>query len=602
MILTIDFETEPIDSAPDGRVPRPVGLAIKVDDEPAQYHAWGHPEGNNTARTTVERIMRHWVRRHPTILAHNIGFDAEVMRQHLDIDLSGCRWEDSQVLAFHDDPHSMTLKLKPLAERYLKEPPAEADAVRDWLVDAKIIRRGLKDFGAHICRAPAGIVGPYAIGDVERTHRLYKHFRALVDTPGYRRDIEATKVGLQMTRVGVPIDTESLAKASKLYEAKLARLLRSTAKLLDVPVFDPEDKVLLAERIESRLGINLPRTATGRRSTAKATILEALPDGVLKWHLLHISALNYDLKNFIRPWLFATQERTTIHPTWNVTRGDSGGARTGRLSSSPNFQNLRDVEAQERLREAIMVTGGAGAPPVALPMIRSFVKAPTGRTFVGRDWSQIELRITGHYEDGIIAQGYRDDPDFDLHQWVVDQVDGLFHKKLPRRIAKNIGFGSIYGAGANAIALQGGISVADAAEFRDMYFAALPTLKAFIRDVQSVSRARPIETLGGRSYKVEPPRMIDGEWRTFEYKMTNYLVQGSAADLMKEAMIQAAKAGLDLRLTVHDEAVVMCHTKEAKAAGDALRVAMEENDLIKSMTVPVTSNGYVCQRWSDAEK
>src|SRR5690606_36982065 len=100
-----------------------------------------------------------------TLIAYNIGFDAEVARQHMSIDLSLLRWHDPQVMAFHEDPHSPSLELKKIAERYLDMPPEEQDAMRDWLRERKLVRSNVKNIGDKIHLVPGEIVGPYAIGD-----------------------------------------------------------------------------------------------------------------------------------------------------------------------------------------------------------------------------------------------------------------------------------------------------------------------------------------------------------------------------------------------------------------------------------------------------
>jgi DNA polymerase-1 len=290
-----------------------------------------------------------------------------------------------------------------------------------------------------------------------------------------------------------------------------------------------------------------------------------------------------------------------IHPVWSITRTDDTGARSGRIACSPNFQNLRGEETTQAMVEYLMSLYPDWH--YWTPAIRGLVVTPPGIVYVGRDYSQIELRLVAHYEDGPMAANYRANPAWDLHAWVVQRVAEMFGKTLPRRIAKNIGFGSIYGAGAAPISKQSRISMADANAFRDMYFSALPSLKELMDDVMETARVRPITTLGGRVYSCEPPRWNEAEGRLmrFEYKMLNYLIQPSAADLMKEAMVDADAYGLDLVLSVHDEPVAEARAVDADDQLEAMRVAMEHNDLVSRISVPIISNGYITNRWSDAK-
>lgn len=606
--LIIDFETHPIDNVPDGRVPMPVGLAIDGPGMKApRYLAWGHPTGNNTSSTQACDLLRKLADKADTLVCHNIGFDTEVARQWLCINLDSLKWHDTQIMAFHENPHALQLGLKPLAKKYADMPPDEMDEVRDWLIEHKHMRRSQKDIGPYIYLAPGDLVGKYAIGDVVRTRRLFElwwpKYRTSERWRAYERDVEATKVGIAMQRRGVPLDRKTIDSDLNRAEEVRAKAVKAVSKELRAD-YDPNQREALADAIEARYGVRLPATATGRRQTNKEALDAILPDGKAKALTRYVGAIDYDLKNYLRPWQAAIAKTGgRIHPHWSVTRTDDGGARTGRLSSSPNFQNLRGEEGTATLVERLARTFKGW--DYWTPQIRGCVQASKGAQLVGRDWSQIELRLTAHYEDGPMAANYRDNPDWDLHQWVMDRVWEMFHAKLPRRIAKNIGFGSIYGAGAGAIARQAGISLEEAAEFRRMYFAVLSSLRRLMNDVQAAARQRPIRTIGGRLYTVEPARFDPGtgEMRTFEYKMLNYLIQGSAADLMKEAMIEAHRAGLDLILSVHDEPVVECDAgvvvrDEALAT---LRRCMDENALAKQISVPVISNGYAVRRWSDAD-
>jgi len=604
-ILYLDFETEPIEDIPDGRYPRPVGMAYAVDDGTPVYLAWGHPTGNN-CKPGNETMRLLTLRHHASmVVCHNIGFDVSVVAQHMGVGLAYLVWHDTQVMAFHNDPHAFQLGLKPLAEKYLDMPPDEQDDVRAWLREHKIIRSNQKEIGAFLHLAPGDLVGRYAVGDIVRTRGLFKLWRGRYEHyEGYLRDMKATRVGLKMTARGVLLDRQTLDRDLNRAEDAYAAANRRLGALLGLDTYDPNQRDAVATALETRLGIDLPLTATGRRQTNKDALDAALPDGEVKALMRYSGAIGYDLKNYLRPWQHAV-ERTggLIHPTWSVTRSDSAGARTGRLSSSPNFQNLRGEEGTEVLVEWLRKCHPGD---YWTPQIRGCVVAPARRIIVGRDWSQIELRITAHYEDGPMAANYRTYPTWDLHDWVRGRVKAMFNVDLIRRIAKNIGFGSIYGGGAGALAKQAKISTVQAAEFRTMYFEALPSLKELMDEVQSEARMRAITTLGGRAYKAEQPRFDreQGRWMEFYYKMLNYLIQGSAADLMKEAMIDADEYGAELILTVHDEPVTLCDDSPSAVEEtlEMLRVAMEHNDLAGKLTVPIISDGYAVKRWSDADQ
>ena len=604
--LVIDFETLPISDIPDGQYPVPVGLAMLIPDFAPTYFAWGHPSGNNcTFEKARHALLAAKSMDCDTLICHNIGFDTGVARQHMGLTLDLLDWHDTQVMAFHNDPHARALGLKPLAAEYADMPDDEAQEVREWLIEHKIVRRAAtKAWAAEIWQAPGDLVGKYAVGDVVRTWALFKLWQAkYVGTEGYERDMKATRVGLKMTGRGVLLDRDRLAFTNGLAEGHLHKAQGELAKHFHMSTYDPNDREALADGIERAFGIQLPLTKSGKRATNKDVLEDAIPPGPIKALIRYIGALSYDLKNYLRPW-FAAVGHTggRIHPNWSVTRSDEGGARSGRLASSPNFQNLRGVEGTEILLG--MLQKMHPEYEFWTPMIRSLVVPSNGNVLVGRDYSQIELRLTAHYEDGPMAENYRRDPTWDLHAWVIERVLTLFKVTLIRRIAKNIGFGSIYGGGAGAIANQSKISLSEAAEFQKMYFEALPSLRALMNEVQAESKVRAITTLGMRQYMAEPRRYdpVEGRWRDYFYKMLNYLIQGSAADLMKQAMIDADDYGVPLILSVHDEPVADSAAADADDHLEALRVAMEHNDLISRITVPITSNGYVVTRWSDVPK
>lgn len=175
MLIALDFESEAIANRPDFP-PNPVGLAVYSDGRAPFYMAWGHPIENNCTFEYPQYKLGH-------ILAdttyefvfHNAPFDCAIIEERLGLKVPWDRVHDTMLLAFLTDPFG-ELSLKPLAEKLLGEPPTEQEAVRDWLIRHGVCRANDKAWGAYIARAPGNLVGTYAIGDVERTMKLYKYF------------------------------------------------------------------------------------------------------------------------------------------------------------------------------------------------------------------------------------------------------------------------------------------------------------------------------------------------------------------------------------------------------------------------------------------
>lgn len=175
MIVTFDFETDPIEPRPK-YPPEPHGLALKLDDAPSMYFAWGHPTENNSTKAHVDMVLQKLIE-DPTnyFVAHNLAFDAAIVEVKFGLKFPWNRSADTMLLAFLYAPYG-ELSLKPLAEKHLGLPPTEQDAVREWLIRHGIVRSTDKNWGAHICKAPGDLVGRYACGDTDRTYELYHFF------------------------------------------------------------------------------------------------------------------------------------------------------------------------------------------------------------------------------------------------------------------------------------------------------------------------------------------------------------------------------------------------------------------------------------------
>ena len=177
MILTIDFETEAIDGNPVFSPPKPVGVALKFDDQPSEYLAWGHPTGNNVtweaARAYVLTRL-HTAEKGDGWIAHNAAFESAILRKYFDYTAKDpLKVHDTMFLLFLTNPYAPTFALKPSAERELGLPPEEQDALRDWIL-RNVPGSKMSDFGAYISKTPVELCAPYAKGDTDRTYALYQ--------------------------------------------------------------------------------------------------------------------------------------------------------------------------------------------------------------------------------------------------------------------------------------------------------------------------------------------------------------------------------------------------------------------------------------------
>ena len=175
MLVALDFESEAIEARPDFP-PKPVGLAILPDGGTGRYLAWGHPIENNCTYDYARKVLVDILSfEDDAYVFHNAPFDCAIIEEKMGLEVPWERVHDTMLLAFLANPFG-ELSLKPLAEILLNEPPTEQDTVRDWLVRHGVCRANDKAWGAYIARAPGGLVGTYAVGDVKRTLELYKYF------------------------------------------------------------------------------------------------------------------------------------------------------------------------------------------------------------------------------------------------------------------------------------------------------------------------------------------------------------------------------------------------------------------------------------------
>jgi DNA polymerase I-like protein with 3'-5' exonuclease and polymerase domains len=305
-----------------------------------------------------------------------------------------------------------------------------------------------------------------------------------------------------------------------------------------------------------------------------------------------------------------------IHCMFNQLKSDDSGTVSGRFSSSnPNLQNI------------------PARHPILGPLMRSMFIPEEGMLWGSLDWSQIEYRLLVHYASitkGIDASEavrmYRTDPKTDFHTMAAE-ITGV-----PRKQAKNINFGVVYGMGVAKLAADLGLSVEDAQEIMGQFQENAPFMRGMLDRCSNAAADRGfIKTILGRKRRFETWevkwRSGDGTMNTeyvdtkdldtfvaahnvrvtprraFTHKALNALLQGSAADLMKQAMVQMWDAGLFSvlvpHLTVHDEFnSSVPNTAEGRQAFDEMRHIMETT---LKLDIPILADGSLGRNWDEAK-
>jgi len=601
--VAIDFETCAITPRPN-YPPKPVGVAIQYPGQRGHYLAFGHPAQNNSTEAQArEELSRAWA--HPGgILCHNAKFDYDVATTHMD--MPALPWQqihDTMFLLFLSDPHAPSFALKASSERLLGLPAEEANDLREWLVGAGIVSKGMKGWGAFISKAPGDLAGHYAVGDVERTQGLFRLlFPEIVDRQmieAYDRERELMLILLDNERRGIPVDHLRLAADVKSYvdvQFKLENWIRQT---LQAPHLNLDANKSLIEALDRAGMINLKLlslTTTGKQKSDKGSLEHAVTNATLKASLAYRGSLKTCLGTFMDPWLVQAEATGgRIHTSWsqikNFEKGKASGAVTGRLSSSPNFQNIPGG-FPEFFPEG--VEAPFSLPP--LPQVRSYILPEEGHALIDRDYSQQELRILAEYAGGGLFEAYESNPKLDLHEMVRAKLSEMLGYRLDRKPVKTVVFGLIYGMGIAKMAQSGGVDFDTARTIKNGVLALFPGIQEINQTMKTkAERHQPMRTWGGREYYCEPPKVIEEVLKTFEYKMINVLIQGSAADCTKAAVINYYRAPHvgRLLLTVHDEILLSVPQSEVDREMKALREAMAG----VAFDIPMLSDGKWGSNW-----
>jgi DNA polymerase I-like protein with 3'-5' exonuclease and polymerase domains len=604
---TIDFETEKIQNRP-VYPPVPVSVAIKEYGKSPVFMSWGHPCDNNCTKQEARKKLLSLYKSDLPAVFHNAKFDLDVGETHLDLPLIPRKgYHDTEFLAFLFDPHASKLSLKPLAEKHLDMPPDEQTHLKNWILTNVVeAKRKPNEWGAYISKAPGNLVGKYAKGDVIRTWKLFEFYwkRVVIELgmlEPYQRELAVMPILLKNERRGVKVGTRILNSDLKLFEKNLEVVDQDIRRRLKVKELDVDSNEQMADALEKagKIG-DWVYTDKGNRSISKDNLPLAINDKQLLAIYQYRSKLTNGVRNFLRPWSNIAKEcNGFIHTNWNQVRNtdergkSSAGARTGRLSSNPNFQNP-PKQPPEIILPKVLIDK---LPLKKLPYPREYIIPDDKQSvLLQRDWSQQELRILGYFEGGPLYQSWLDKPEMDLHEEARMLVSELVMIQLERKPIKNLAFGLLYGMGLALTADKMGVDIGLAKTIKKAYLGIFPGLKTLLDDLKRRAKDKePMRTWGGRLYWCEEPLLkettikpfgkevttIMKVIKSFEYKMINYLIQGSAADVTKQGIINTDAAVKDsqLLLTVHDEFIFNSPAKASKQEMKRIREAMMDIDM-----------------------
>ncbi|MEK9849868.1 MAG: DNA polymerase, partial [Candidatus Puniceispirillum sp.] len=269
------------------------------------------------------------------------------------------------------------------------------------------------------------------------------------------------------------------------------------------------------------------------------------------------------------------------------------GASTGRLSSSdPNVQNIPIRTAEGR-------------------QIRTAFVAAPGCKLISADYSQIELRLVAHVAgESSMIEAFQQG--VDIHARTASEVFGVPLADMDgetRRRAKAINFGIIYGISAFGLARQLGISRSEASDYIKAYFSNFPGIRDYMERIKTAAREDGfVETLFGRRIYISGFESSNQAMRGFaERQAINAPIQGSAADIIKRAMIRLpdalARAGItaDMLLQVHDELIFEVPSSQAEAAREMIiNIMQQAGNPVIDLSVPLVAEAGIANSWAEA--
>ena len=568
-----------------------VGYAVAVEGW-SGYFPVRHEAGGNLDRGIVERFMRRVLQSDATKVMHNAAYDIGWLRAS-GFDVRG-RIVDTMVAAALVDENRFSYALGSLGFDYLKEAKSE-----QGLKDAA------KQFGVHpkreLWRLPAMFVGEYAEQDAALALKLWQQFKIIIARDGltdiFDLEMALFPVLMELTQKGIRFDRD---RASKLIE-DLRQREETIRKQLQEACGNPIDIWAAASiaRGFDHLGIEYPRTEKGAPSFTKS-FLATNSHPICKM-IVEAREFNKTHNSFLRPYIDCSAVDGRIHPHINQIRSDDGGTVTGRLSMSN--PNLQQVPARHE---------------IIGPMVRGLFLPEEGQLWAANDFSSQEPRLLVHYATRLeltgaeeMAQAYRENPDTDFHQMVADLAG------IKRKQAKTIGLGLMYGMGKAKLANSLELPLEEAEELMRVFHKKVPFLRGTVDAVMNKINARSsggaIHTLLGRKcrfdlwepvawgiHKALPEKEAAAQYasqpirRAMTYKGLNRLIQGSAADQTKKAMVELHKAGFRILLQVHDEiALSVNNIEEARAAARVMETAV-------SLEVPSRVDVETGPSWGEA--
>jgi DNA polymerase-1 len=578
-LMALDFETDSLDAWN----ARPIGISLALKPKEGFYVPVAPHQGVYTQEdgpapfldpAKVRELLAALLRNPAmTIAAHNAKFDYKVSRGW-GIPRWNCKIWDTMVAAWLVDPERNNYSLDSLAAYHL--------GYHDTLAYNDVVPKGSAFDAVSLETATR-----YSAEDVDICLRVRQYLMPALNEGKARELFDNLEMPLlpilaEMEGEGITIEPRVLKDYGEELGSELARVEQETFTLVghEFNLNSPKQlqEVLFTER-KLKSG---KKTKTGY-STDMAVLEELAREDPVPALILRHRTLSKLKSTYVDTLADQADVQGRLHTNFIQT-----GTATGRLSSKePNLQNIpiRD-EKGRRIREA-------------------FIARP-GNLLISADYSQIELVILAHLSgDQNLVASFREGKD--VHARTAALIFGVDEDKVEsgqRRIAKTINFGVMYGMSAFRLANELEITRTEAAAFISAYFKTYAGVSNFISELISKTEAAGYAStiLGRRRYIPAINSRNKTEKAAAERVAVNTPIQGSAADIVKTAMIKVDKAltaagsPAKLLLQVHDELILECPKAAADAAATLVREVMEG---AVSLSIPLRVHVETGKRWGD---
>ena len=572
-----------------------VGIAVSYDGFTA-YLPFGHEGGGNLDRGIVLKWFEKEIAKHPSDkIFYNAAYDVGWLGR-LGVKLEG-RILDAMLAAPLLNENRFSYSLNAVAYDYMGEMKSEAalrEAAQEFGVDPK----------GELYKLPATFVGEYAEADARLTLQLWQTCKSELSKEDlwqvFDLETEVLPLCIEMTRRGVRVDLDQAERLKQDLLKEVKKILSGIKKETGISI-ELWAAASIA-KVFDKLAIPYGRTKTGLPSFTK---------NFLSQHEHPIAqqiaeAREYDkIGNTFLSSIFRYAEKDRIHGHINQLRSEGGGTVSGRISmSNPNLQQIP-----------------ARNPDMARK-IRGLFLPEEGEQWASMDFDQQEPRILVHFSSltnkgltgsDVFVDAYKTKQNTDFHQMVADIAD------IPRKQAKTINLGIMYGMGQTKLAEQLDVSTDEAKRLMRQYHDDVPFVKELMDAVQRKVSHRDkggfVRSLLGRKCRFdlwEPNLFVsskalpkeeahieygDNIKRAYTYKALNRLIQSSAADQTKASMaaIHKEKGKIPL-VQIHDElAFSVADKKEARELCDVMQNSVE-------LQVPTPCDISLGPNWGDLTK